>query len=149
MIYFPLFAAKGILVSLYRWLSERRGKSRTSAIEIVGSKLSHESFYRDEIGEAWNGSGRLTRVSADRTTNRSFNSNPAAASISAIIRCMGLESRALELHSLFSGMASTERFPFVHTVSKCFCPEIGKCRLPHFACALVFIVSIFSEGQYL
>lgn len=72
-----------------------------SAIEIVGSKLSHESFHRDEIGEARNGSRRLTRVSADRTTDRSFNSSPATASISAIIRCIGLESRALELHSVF------------------------------------------------
>lgn len=36
------------------------------AIEIAGSKLS-ESFYRDEIGEARNGNGRLTRVSADRS----------------------------------------------------------------------------------
>jgi len=80
---------------------EGRAGTGKSAIEIVGSKLSHESFHRDEIGEARNGSGRLTRVSADRTTDRSFNSSLVAASISAIIRRIGLESLALELHTVF------------------------------------------------
>jgi len=118
---------------------EGRAGTGKSAIEIVGSKLSHESFHRDEIGEARNGSGRLTRVSADRTTDRSFNSSLVAASISAIIRRIGLESRALELYTVFRhspDRASTQS-------ANVFVLKSKKCRLPHFARALVFTASIF------
>jgi len=138
-----LFAAKGITVSLPMAKEEGRAGTGKSAIEIVGSKLSHESFHRDEIGEARNGSGRLTRVSADRTTDRSFNSSLVAASISAIIRRIGLESRSLELRTLFSSIERQSVFRLSTQSANVFVLKSKKCKLPHFPRALVSTASIF------
>lgn len=152
------FAAKGASVSLQKEYSVKNaGRPKCSEKSYRNRRL--ETISREFSPWRDRGSGERKRTinesfrgRTDRPTDRSFNSSPAAVSISTIIRRVELESRALSNCTLrFPARRRSRRGVFrSFRVSNCFCCKIGKRSITRAWPALLYLLFGFlSKMQYL